>query len=849
MNVQSASLSQSEIARALEGIVEPDRVLHTPAARAPFESDGLTMFRAQPAAVVLVESAAEVVRLVKWCHDSGTPFLARGSGTSLSGGSMPIQDGVVLALNRLNRIIDLRPDDLQCKVEPGVINLDVTKAAQPHGLYYAPDPSSQAICTIGGNVAFNSGGAHCLKYGMTSNHVLGITYVAPTGEVEHIGHDSLEGLGPDLPGFFVGSEGRFGVALDLTLRLLPKVPVYQTVLAAYTSTSAAGEAVAQVVASGLLPGAMEIMDRLSIQAAEVSVKAGYPEGAAAILIVELEGDQAQVASEFADLQALLRESGAYEIRAARDEAERLQIWKGRKSAFSAVGRLSPDYIVQDGVVPRSRLGEALEIIEELGTKFNTRVANVFHAGDGNLHPLILFDGREDGALHRAEELAGEILRMCIDMGGSITGEHGVGMEKGEYLPLQYQGQDLQFMYDVSYAMDPHGVANRDKKLRHASWPEAPAAPDRQEYPPEYTDAHIRRIADLRIRIRRARRLRVLGGGTKSADMPPDGTEHLPARRLSGILDYNPAEFTITAWAGTPLTEVQEILAAEGQYLPFCPPGQTGATLGGVVSCGLSGEGRLRYGGLRDFILGARCLDGRGELLYGGGRVVKNAAGYDLPKLLVGSLGSLGLILELTFKVFPQPPAHGTLTCTYATLDEACRQLFAVRTGPCELDSLCLQPVADGYSLHMRLAGSSQLLPERLDQMASILEGDRVRLEDDTALWHGIDLGPGAGEGLQGWRIPVTPAVIPRLEGYLQETTWSRLYGMGGNQLRLQSPDAAAVNEFLLRFSLGGLRLNGDSDPQVAGTYAVPHLLHRVKQVMDPIGRFDSPLPYILSSAA
>ena len=448
----------------LARLFPPKRLLQQRAQLAPYESDALTAFHARPAAVVLVESQEEVIETVRLCHRHRVPFVARGSGTSLSGGSLPIQDGIVIALNRLNRILRLDAQARIAVVEPGVVNLDVTRAATAHGLYYAPDPSSQLICTIGGNVAFNSGGAHCLKYGMTANHVLGIKAVLPDGEVVHLGSESLEHIGPDLTGFFVGSEGLFGIALEITLRLLPKPAVYRTVLAAYNSLEAAGDAVAEVVASGLLPGAMEIMDNLAIQAAEAAVHAGYPMDAAGLLIVELEGEEIQVAAEFAHLLQVIEQTEPYEVRVAQDEAERMRIWKGRKSAFSAVGRLSPDYIVQDGVVPRSKLGQALGIIKRLSEAYSIRVANVFHAGDGNLHPLILYNGSEPGALERAEELAGKILHMCIDLGGSITGEHGVGMEKLQYMADMFSPTDLQVMDSLRQAIDPQALANRGKKL-------------------------------------------------------------------------------------------------------------------------------------------------------------------------------------------------------------------------------------------------------------------------------------------------------------------------------------------------------------------------------------------------
>lgn len=455
-------MDAQEFLAALAQIYPPKRMLAQPAELAPYESDALTAFRARPRAVVLPESAAEVIETVRLCHQASVPFVARGSGTSLSGGSLPIQDGLVIGLNRLNRILRLEPQERLAVVEPGVVNLDVSKAAAPYGLYYAPDPSSQLVCTIGGNVAFNSGGAHCLKYGMTSNHVLGIKAVLPDGEVVEFGGESLESVGPDLVGLFVGSEGLFGIALEITLRLLPKPELYRTVLAAYDSLGAAGNAVAMVVASGLLPGAMEIMDKLAIEAAEAAVHANYPRDAAALLIVELEGETTQVEAEFTKLLEVIQESGSYEVRVAQNEDERLRIWKGRKSAFSAVGRLSPDYIVNDGVVPRGKLGHALSEIERLGKAYNIRVANVFHAGDGNLHPLILYDGREPGALERAEALAGEILHLCIQLGGSITGEHGIGMEKREYLPEMFNETDLAVMKTIRYALDPQELSNRGK---------------------------------------------------------------------------------------------------------------------------------------------------------------------------------------------------------------------------------------------------------------------------------------------------------------------------------------------------------------------------------------------------
>jgi glycolate oxidase len=458
---------ESKILGQLRGEVGlGERLLSSPAALAPFSSDALTAFSQRPLAVAIPETAEEVVAVVRACHAAEVPFVARGSGTSLSGGSLPVAGGIVIALNRLSRILRIEPDRRIAVVEPGAINLAVSRAAAPHGLAYVPDPSSQSVCTIGGNVAFNSGGAHCLKHGMTSNHVLGIRAVMPDGELVELGGASREHVGPDLVGMFCGSEGLFGIALEVSLRLLPLNEAAHTALAVYGDLAAAGDAVAAIVAAGLLPDAMEIMDALAIEAAEASVKPGYP-AAGALLIVEVEGERDVVAGQARAIEEHLRASGASEIRSTSDPAERALIWKGRKSAFSAVGWLAPDYIVQDGVVPRTRLGEALAEISRIASSAGIRVANVFHAGDGNLHPLILFDGREPGALEKAEGVAAEILSLCVRLGGSITGEHGVGVEKRDFLPLMFDEQDIGFMRRVRAAVDPGALANRGKVLAAA----------------------------------------------------------------------------------------------------------------------------------------------------------------------------------------------------------------------------------------------------------------------------------------------------------------------------------------------------------------------------------------------
>jgi glycolate oxidase len=456
------TLPTEEILEQLRELLPADRLQNDMCALAAFQSDGLTAFAVKPRAVVVPRTVDEVVKVVRWCYENHVPMVARGSGTSLSGGSLPHADGIVITLHRLNRILEIDLENRWAVVEPGVINSKLTSAVEHAGLYYAPDPSSQQVCTIGGNVAFNSGGAHCLKYGMTSNHILAMKVVLGNGELIEIGHPGGESIGPDMVGLMVGGEGLLGIVVEITVKLMSKPESFHTVLAGYQTLEQAGEAVAQIIGSGLLPAAIEIMDRLSMKAASAAVGAKYPENVEAVLIVELDGSSDAVAAEKSTLDNLLAKSGSTAIQVAQSAAERATIWKGRKSVFSAVGRLSPDFIVQDGVVPRSKLGYALTQIQRLSREAGIEVANVFHAGDGNLHPLILFDASKPGQLHAAEELAARIVNLCIEMGGSITGEHGVGMEKRQFLSGMFTAESIEYMKRIRLACDPHEISNPGK---------------------------------------------------------------------------------------------------------------------------------------------------------------------------------------------------------------------------------------------------------------------------------------------------------------------------------------------------------------------------------------------------
>ena len=437
------------------GFVSSPEELHT------YECDGLTNFRVLPRAVLLPTCTEQVQAIVRVCHREKIPFVARGSGTGLSGGALPVENGIVLSLTRMNRILEVDIPNARVVVEPGVINLDVTSRVQPYEYFYAPDPSSQSVCSIGGNVAENAGGAHCLKYGFTTTHVLGLEVVLPDGSLVHLGGKTLDTPGYDLAGIFVGSEGTLGVATKIILRIVKRPECVRTLLAAFPSTNEAGAAVSGIIAAGMLPAAIEMMDNLAIQAAEAAVHANYP-SCGGLLLVELDGPLAEVGALLTHVEEICRSNSAWEIRVAQSDAERALVWKGRKAAFAAVGHISPNYIVQDGVIPRTALPQVMSEIPRLTKENGLRVANVFHAGDGNLHPLVLYDRRIPGQEDAALALSMKILELCLAAGGSITGEHGVGEEKKCMMSKMFAEPDLVTMQRVRCAFDPFQLSNPTK---------------------------------------------------------------------------------------------------------------------------------------------------------------------------------------------------------------------------------------------------------------------------------------------------------------------------------------------------------------------------------------------------
>lgn len=846
----------SALLRELSQLLPPGRVALDPATRAVYDADAQTAYRTRAAGVVVPTTTDEVVQVVRWCHTHAVPFVVRGSGTGLSAGATPVADGIVLVTTRLNRIRTLDPVRRLAVVEAGTVNAEVTAAAAVHGLFYAPDPSSQPVCTIGGNVGFNAGGAHCLKHGMTSNHVLGLRAVLANGEVVNWGSASREAIGPDWTGLFVGNEGRFGAALEVTLNLMPRPEAVFTVLAGFRSVEAAGDAVSAVIAAGMVPVAMELMDALTIEAVRPVVPVAYPPDCAALLVIELDGPAATVADEQVRLEAILHRARATGLVIARTAIERAAIWKVRKSAYSAYGRLAPSNFVHDVVVPRRHLGEALRRINALATAANLRCANICHAGDGNIHPNLLHDGAQPGAFAVVERVAGDIMRACVDLGGSITGEHGVGLEKRGFLSLMYGPAEMDLFRRLQRAFDPAGVANPGKMLepmapetaKPAGATEAPPSPALAEASPASIAIASDTVApgpllpaptDLAgvvAAVRRHPRLIPIGAGTKPGLVPP-GIPRLPLHALRGVTAYEPAEFVLTALAGTPLREIDDVLARHGQCLPFdAPLAAAGATLGGTVAAGLNGPAKLRRGGVRDSVLGLTFVDGTGQALTVGARVVKNVAGFDLPKFLVGSLGRLGVLTEITLKVAPRPAATRTIELGLSTGHTFPALLAQLARHPAEPEAIEARP-AEGR-VWVRVAGPESAVEALAAAVVAVAPGRILPPAEATAWWEDLAAMRWARPEGICLKVPVCLTRLPAWLDLLAGVPGAQLHvGAAGDVLWIDLPaNDRHTRDRLAAAGAASLLWRG-TGPAVAGAPPAPAIAHAVKSVLDPQHRF------------
>ncbi len=623
MATSTARTLAFEVADALRAVVGPAGVITRPERLLAYESDALTTIRGSPLAVVFPGDRSELIDVVRVLYRAGTPFVPRGAGTGLAGGAVA-NGAVLVSTARLSRILSVDPDERIAIVEPGVVTADVSTAAAPHGLRYLPDPGSASACTIGGNVAQNAGGPHCLRHGVTSDHVLSVEVVLPDSSVVTLERGDDGGL--DLAGLFIGCEGTFGIASRITLRLVPRPRAVLTALGLFDSLEAAGWAVNDVFRAGVVPVAMELIDRATIRVVEQSVfAAGLPTDVAAALIVECEGDDAGAESDLGVVTRALRHAGAREVSQAADEEARARMWQARKKAYGALGRLAPDVLVQDAVVPRTKLPVLLPAIEKLAQQHALPLANFFHAGDGNLHPNLMFDSADPDQVERVEAASAAIMRLCVDAGGTITGEHGVGLDKMRYMSLMFEPGELALLRAIKRAFDPHGRCNADKLLppEPAPWSEDPDSP--------------------------------LQLGTVSTEATAD------------IIEYRPDDLTVTAGGGIRMADLSELLAEQGQWLPIAP--LTGnPTLGDWVNAAERHPSDHAYGPVRRQLLACTVVGVGGRVFRFGRPLVKNVAGYDLPRLACGSRGRLGVIRDATLRLWPLPPE---------------RRLFAVRAGGSE----------------------------------------------------------------------------------------------------------------------------------------------------------------------
>ena len=766
----------------LVAIVGRENVLSQPDELLVYECDGLPQHKHRPRAVVFPASTEETAAIMRELARAEVPFTPRGAGTGLSGGALALNSGVVIEFARMRKILRIDVENRLAVVQPGVVNLHVSHAVLPYGLYYVPDPSSQPSCTIGGNIAESAGGIHCLKYGTTTDHVLGCRVVLAGGEVVDLGLDSE---GYDLLGTFIGSEGTFGIATEATLKLSNIPPAVRTLLAEFAEVDDASHAVSAIIAAGVIPAALEMMDHEIIRAVEASVfAAGLPPDAGAALLIELDGIEAGLDDEARKVTNLCMEYGARNCRLARDETERKKLWAARKGAFGAIGRISPDSMIQDAVVPRSRLPEVMRAAYDIATRNQLRIANVFHAGDGNLHPLICFDSRFADEVRRVKEAGRELMEVCVAVGGTITGEHGVGLDKRDLLPLVFSEADMNAMLSVRAAFDPLGLCNPGKiipMLRGCG--EAKAATDNTDFTDftENTDL-ISSQSGHRLQPQRTNTASQTSASSVSSVAFPSSTEELAeimkeavakrwtvtaaggmalldkpssnlivnTSRLDRIIEHEPADLIAIAQAGVKLTTFNEKLAENGQWLPLDPPNDGRATLGGVVATGLGGPQQFGYGRPRGSVIGMTVVLADGSVIKAGGRVVKNVAGYDLCKLFTGSYGTLGIITELIFKLRPRPAREATIVAT-GSINEllaAGRAILDARLFPVAVELLSADcsrwiGVASDASevLLIRFAGNEKGVSYQLEQALILLKNSAVTSSDvlanDAQVWRSV----------------------------------------------------------------------------------------------------------------
>ncbi|HKO44731.1 MAG TPA: FAD-linked oxidase C-terminal domain-containing protein [Pyrinomonadaceae bacterium] len=895
----------------LRAIVGAQNVLTEPDELLVYECDGLPHHKYRPCAVVFPSSTEETSEVMRDLAKAGVAFTPRGAGTGLSGGALALNEGVVIELARMRKILNIDAANSTARVQPGVVNSHVSRAVAHLGLHYVPDPSSQPTCTIGGNLAENAGGIHCLKYGTTTDHVLGVRVVLSSGEVVDLGGAAgAEKPGYDLTGTFIGSEGTFGIATEATLRLVPIPPAVRTLLAEFVDVNNASHAVSAIIAAGVMPAALEMMDREIIRAVEASVfSAGLSLDVGAALLIELDGIEWGIDDEAERVKNICIEYGARSCRSAQDEAERLRLWAARKSAFGAVSRISPDSMIQDAVVPRSRLPEVLADAYRISAKYQLRLANVFHAGDGNLHPLICFDSRSPDQVHKVKEAGRELMETCVRAGGSITGEHGVGFDKRELLSLIFSETDMDTMLRVRAAFDPTGLCNPGKTipmLRGCGEARAVAeSGNGSSKQPEEVLPHAP-IKSARTRSHKSfdrsaaqqRLLSIVGATNISADkfapallVTPESVDHvcevmqlasseqwtvLPAgtatwvnagnelepinvvvstQKLTRVIEHEPADLIAIAEAGVTLRALNEELRRNGQWLPLDPPDDGTATIGGIVGTGLGGAQQFGYGAPRRHVIGMKVVRADGSLIKMGGRVVKNVAGYDLSKLFTGSYGTLGVIVEVNFKLRPVPFETVTMVARgdRQHLLECGRKVIASRLFPVAVELLspglgaAMGFTESDYVCLIKFDGSKNGVGYQAKTASDIIgaspnSGVEI-VESDDSIWHGLASMPMKRPEDIVLRISVKPADLEPLISELEtrKLEFQISIGTGGIRVFSQSADTADIGALRSAANhLGGSLVIENAPPEVKQHFGAwgdlgntTTLMERIKQQLDP----------------
>jgi glycolate oxidase subunit GlcD len=842
-----------ELIRELRRLVGDQHVAESRTAAELYSYDG-SLAKGAPGAVVFPADARETAQVVKAISRAGVAFVPRGFGTNLSGGTVLPYGGLTVCLSRLNRVLGIFPESRSAAVQPGVTNLELQNALSPLGFFYAPDPASQKVATLGGNVGENSGGPRCLKYGVTTNHVLGLEVVLTSGERLRLGGADMDPPGYDLRALLIGSEGTLAVVTEVTVRIMPKPERVVTQLVVYNTVDDAARSVADIIAAGIVPATLEMMDSLIIRAVEDSYVCGYPRDAAAVLIIEVEGPIEGLKKQADRIREICTANGCREIRDAASAEERGRLWEGRRGAFGAVARLAPNYLVNDCTVPRTLLPQALSQVAEIVKRHGFEHGNVFHAGDGNLHPLILFDSRDADQLKRVHEAGWEIMQACVALGGTISGEHGIGLEKMEAMRMVFSDADIDAQRSLQAAFDPGRLLNPGKMFPDTTRPFASKDQAAWARPDDALSAVERRLAErVKEVFATGGAVLPLGGGSQSCagNLPQRPTASLPTEALEGMIEIDPANQYFTAGAGMTLGAVQEALAPHHQWLPLRPAfGVLRRTIGGIAASGALGPERLLYGAPRELLLGLRFIDGRGRLINAGGKVVKNVAGYDMTRLLAGSSGTLGLITRVTMKTATRPECCASASAC-GPLD-ACRRLATQILGSSLGAAFAVAAPDDGggcWRLEVGFEGFEETVSAQLSRAEALFakaDFSAMRIEDYPVL-----TGPFTGlyDRIAGCafvlRMGAPPHQADRAAALLQQPARvdSLLIDFGGGRVLAGSEDLkeAAWRDIGQQMQeMGGqavLEKCPDEFKAHNDVFGPPRpewaLMHRVKDILDP----------------